>query len=181
MKKYLGIGFTVLALAATLTGCGSSPGTPSSSAPAASSPAASGPAASSPAPSAGPSTPAAAVELKTATSKAGNVVVDAKGMSIYSFTKDVKDSGKSSCAGACVAMWPAVTTTSGSPAVEGVTGKIGTITTADGAKQITLNGMPLYHFANDKAAGDILGQGVGGFWFLVSPVGEMVKQAAGGY
>ncbi|UVJ39133.1 hypothetical protein [Arthrobacter sp. CJ23] len=177
MKKQLGLGLSVLALAAAITACGGTTGTtPTSSAPASSAPSSAAPT------SAAPSSPAAAAaELKTAASSAGQIVVDGKGMSVYFFTKDVKDSGTSACAGACVAMWPAVTTASATPSVDGVTGTIGTITTADGKKQLTINGLPVYYFANDKAPGDILGQGFSGVWYLVSPTGEMIKGAAMGY
>ncbi len=99
-------------------------------------------------------------------------------MSLYFFTKDVKDSGKSACTGACLALWPVLTTTSATPAVDGVTGTVGTIATPDGKKQVTLNGMPLYYYSKDKAPGDVLGQGVGNVWYLVSPSGEMVKGSA---
>lgn len=168
MKKQLGMGLSALALAAVLSACGGTAGTTSSS--------------SAPATSDLTSTaPSAAAELKTATSSAGQIVVDGKGMSVYVFTKDVKDSGKSACVDACVAMWPAVTTSSATPSVEGVTGTVGTITTADGKKQVTINGLPIYNFVNDKAPGDILGQGVKDVWYLVSPAGEMIKGAAMGY
>lgn len=175
MNKQWGTGFSALALVAALAGCGGSPGTtaPTTGAP---------PTVSS-APAPGATTTAAAdVELKTASSTAGQIVVDGEGKSVYFFTKDVKDSGTSACKDACVAAWPAVTTTSDAPKVEGVTGAVGTIDTADGAKQITINGLPVYYFAQDKAAGDILGQGVMDVWYLVSPAGDMIKSAeAGGY
>lgn len=177
MKQHLGIGLAALALAAALTGCGGSPGTTTTT------PAATAPAATSPAPTAGATTgsttPAAAVDLKTATSSAGDIVVDAKGMSVYFFTQDAKDSGTSACKGACVAMWPPVLTTADTPAADGVTGTLGTITTPDGAKQVTLNGLPLYYFAQDKNPGDILGQGVNNVWYLASPDGEMIRTTSG--
>jgi predicted lipoprotein with Yx(FWY)xxD motif len=165
-----------LILAVTLAGCGGSPGTsygntsPSSAAPSSNAPASSSPASN--APVAGP-------ELKTASSSAGNIVVGANGMSVYFFTKDVKDSGKSACEGACMTLWPAVTTTSDKPAVEGVTGTIGTIPAADGKKQVTINGLPVYFFAQDTAAGDVKGQGYNNSWYLVSPSGDMIKQNSG--
>lgn len=53
---------------------------------------------------------------------------------------------------------------------------VGTITSADGSKQITLNGMPLY-YAPDTKAGDILGQGAGDAWHLDSPSGVMLTSA----
>ena len=117
----------------------------------------------------------------TATSSAGEIVVDANGMSVYFFTKDVKDSGTSACTDACLAAWPPVTTAAETPQVEGVTGTVGTITTPDGAKQVTLNGLPLYYFAKDTKAGDILGQGVNGVWYLTDPSGEMIRMGPSGY
>jgi predicted lipoprotein with Yx(FWY)xxD motif len=114
----------------------------------------------------------------TASSSLGDIVVDAKGMSVYYFTKDVKDSGTSACTGGCLTAWPPLLTTSAEPKVEGVTGTVGTITTPEGAKQVTLNGLPLYYFAKDTKAGDILGQGVNDVWYLADPAGEMIKTAA---
>ncbi|MCD5340780.1 hypothetical protein LR392_00885 [Arthrobacter sp. AK04] len=183
MKLNVGAGLAILALSAALTACGGSTGT----APATTSPAvtegtppvsATAPAASVTPPSAPPES--AAVDLMTAASSAGEIVVDAKGMSVYFFTKDVKDSGTSACTDACLAAWPPVTTAAETPQVEGVTGTVGTITTPDGAKQVTLNGLPLYYFAKDTEAGDILGQGVNGVWYLADPAGEMIRMGASG-
>jgi predicted lipoprotein with Yx(FWY)xxD motif len=174
MKQHLGTGLAAVVLCAALAGCGGSPGTTTTAAP---TPAATSPAATP----TGGSTTAAGVELKTASSSAGNIVVDAKGMSVYFFTKDTKDSGTSACTGACLTMWPPLTTTSATPTVEGVTGAVGTITTPDGAKQVTLNGLPLYHYEQDKKPGDILGQGVNDLWYLANPAGEMIRTASTGY
>ena len=184
MKLNVGAGLAILALSAALTACGGSTGT----APATTSPAvtegsppvsATAPAASVTPPSALPES--AAVDLMTATSSAGEIVVASNGMSVYFFTKDVKDSGTSACTDACLAAWPPVTTAAETPQVEGVTGTVGTITTPDGAKQVTLNGLPLYYFAKDTKAGDILGQGVNGVWYLADPSGEMIRMGASGY
>ncbi|MFJ6313211.1 COG4315 family predicted lipoprotein [Pseudarthrobacter oxydans] len=184
MKLNVGAGLAILALSAALTACGGSTGT----APETTSPAVTegSPPASATAPAASVTPPSAtqesaAVDLMTATSSAGEIVVDANGMSVYFFTKDVKDSGTSACTDACLAAWPPVTTAAETPQVEGVTGTVGTITTPDGAKQVTLNGLPLYYFAKDTKAGDILGQGVNGVWYLADPSGEMIRMGASGY
>lgn len=178
MKKHQGIGLATLALAAALSGCGGSPGTTTATT-TATTPAS--PAATSAAPATASPTAAAVVDLKTASSSAGTIVVDAAGMSVYYFTKDVKDSGTSACTAACLTAWPPVLTTAASPTAEGVTGTLGTITTPEGAKQVTLNGLPLYYFAQDKNPGDILGQGVNSVWYLASPTGDMIRTAASGY
>lgn len=179
MKQHVGTGLAAMALMAALAGCAGSPGTTSTTT--AATPSGTSPSAASAAPSGGSTTAAAAVDLKTATSSAGTIVVDAKGMSVYFFTKDVKDSGTSACTAACLTAWPPLTTTSATPKVEGVTGTVGTITTPDGAKQLTLNGLPLYYYAQDKKPGDILGQGVNNVWYLADPAGEMIKKASTGY
>ncbi|MBT2553414.1 hypothetical protein [Arthrobacter sp. ISL-5] len=171
MNKQLSVGLAVLALAASLTGCGGGTGTsPTTAAPETTT--------ASPATTASESataTDAATVDLKTASSSAGNIVVDGKGMSVYYYTKDVKDSGKSNCIGPCLVAWPPVITTNDTPKVEGVTGKVGTITTADGKKQVTVEGMPVYLWEKDKDPGDVTGQGVGNVWYLVAPDGKMIK------
>jgi predicted lipoprotein with Yx(FWY)xxD motif len=52
---------------------------------------------------------------------------------------------------------------------------LGTISTSDGKKQVTINGLPVYTYSLDTAAGDIKGQGFNDVWYLVNPAGEMVK------
>jgi predicted lipoprotein with Yx(FWY)xxD motif len=189
MKKQLGSGLYILAVAAVLAGCGgggsgtsSSPAGPtaggSMGASASASPASPSAATSGGSSASASSVPAAAPVLKTASSTAGQIVVDARGISVYVFAKDVKGSA-STCTGTCASNWPPVTTASDSPAVEGVTGTVGSVPTPGGRKQLTLNGLPLYFFAKDKAPGDTLGEGVGGVWYLVSPAGDMVKASSG--
>ncbi|GAB2724006.1 COG4315 family predicted lipoprotein [Arthrobacter bambusae] len=173
MKKQLGTGLGILALAIALTACGGSPGASSTSS-SATSPSSAASSSSAPA----SSTPAGAAELKTASSSVGERVVAANGKSVYVFSKDVKDSGKSACTGGCATLWPPVTTTSATPAVDGVSGTIGTIPTADGKMQITINGMPIYFYSKDEDSSDTYGQGVGGVWSLVSPSGSMVTPSS---
>ena len=120
-------------------------------------------------------------ELKAADSALGPIVVDQKGRTAYYFTKDTANSGKSACAGPCLQAWPPITTTSGTPSVDGISGKVGTIALTDGTKQITINGMPIYLFAKDTGPGDLKGQGVGSVWYVIAPDGKMVTKAASGY
>jgi predicted lipoprotein with Yx(FWY)xxD motif len=119
---------------------------------------------------------AASGALKTASTSLGTVVVNGSGRTVYFFDKDTAGSGKSACSGSCASLWPAVTA-SGTPAGTGVAGKLGTITRADGTKQVTLNGHPLYTYAGDSKAGDVAGQGVAGIWWVVSPAGAEMSAA----
>ncbi|MDZ4092211.1 MAG: hypothetical protein U1D68_13520 [Arthrobacter sp.] len=178
MKKHFSIGLSAFALAALLSGCAGTTGTGTSpTSAAATMPPGSATESSAPASTTAPAS--ATPDLKVADSSAGRIVVDGKGMSVYYYTKDVKDSGTSTCTGGCLEAWPPVLATADTPAVDGVTGTVGTIATPDGKKQLTINGMPVYYYAKDLAAGDILGQGVGSVWYLVAPSGEMITAAAG--
>jgi len=157
--------------AAILVGCSSTGASPSpaSQAPASAAPPASAPAASAPAASES-AAGAATVEAKPV-GAAGTVLVDGDdGMTVYIFTKDVKDSGKSACTGDCLVTWPALTVAAGETPTggAGVTGTLGTITREDdGTLQVTYNGLPLYYFKNDKAPGDA--NGIYENWEAVKP------------
>ena len=115
-----------------------------------------------------------ATSLATATSSLGTIVVDGTGMTVYQYDKDTQGAGTSTCSGQCATNWPAVHGGAAMPAVDGVTGTVGTITGTDGQPQLTLNGWPLYYYAGDTAAGDTKGQGVGGIWWVLTPAGERV-------
>jgi predicted lipoprotein with Yx(FWY)xxD motif len=98
------------------------------------------------------------------------IVAGSNQMTVYIFTKDVKDSGKSACSGGCLETWPALTVPAGTTpsAGTGVTGTLGTITREDdGTLQVTYNGLPLYFFKNDAAVGDL--NGVYENWEAVAP------------
>jgi predicted lipoprotein with Yx(FWY)xxD motif len=118
-----------------------------------------------------------AAELKTFASPLGAIVVDGKSMTVYAFDKDTAGAA-SACTGVCVPLWPAVTTTSATPSVQGVTGQVGTAPTADGRKQVTLDGHRLYTFSGDSSSGQVNGQGYMNLWWVVSPAGQQIKKAA---
>lgn len=111
--------------------------------------------------------------LSTASINGQRVVVDADGRAVYFYTEDKAGEAKSTCLGGCATLWPAVTS-SQQPKVEGITAEVGSITAADGGRQITLNGLPVYYYAKDTSPGQANGQGVAGVWYLVAPDGSMV-------
>jgi predicted lipoprotein with Yx(FWY)xxD motif len=148
-----------------------------SSAPGASSPASSAPASSAPASPTSPKGNSSAT-LKTANSSFGEIVVDGKGMTAYIYTPDKPGSGMSACTGECASLWPAITTSSATVHADGIAGKLGTIKGVDGKPQVTLNGHPLYTYAQDSAPGDVNGQGLMGIWYVVSPNGTKITGSA---
>jgi len=123
--------------------------------------------------------PASLTLAATEISGIGSVATDSNGMTLYIFTKDKNKPSASNCNGDCAAKWPPMLATSETVAVQGIDqGLVGFVTRKDGTKQVTLNGWPLYQFAQDKAPGEAKGQGVGGTWFAVTPQGKKATAQA---
>jgi predicted lipoprotein with Yx(FWY)xxD motif len=84
----------------------------------------------------------------------GRVLVGPTGLALY--TPDQEAKGTIRCTGPCTSEWLPLATKAHPTAAAGA-GKIDVIKRPDGARQVTLNGMPLYTFANDapsKVTGD---------------------------
>ena len=116
-----------------------------------------------------PAADGASVVLIGATSAQGDVLTDADGLTLYTFTNDTVDSGASTCNEGCATAWPPLTITGEPTGPDSLTGELDVITRTDGASQVTYNGAPLYRFANDTIAGDTNGHEVGGVWFVAKP------------
>ncbi|GAA1585511.1 MULTISPECIES: SCO0930 family lipoprotein [Streptomyces] len=114
------------------------------------------------------------------TDKAGPVITDSAGLTLYRFDKDTAEPPKSNCDGDCAKAWPPVP--AGAGAASGIDPKLlGEVARSDGTKQLTVAGWPAYRYAKDTKAGDVNGQGVGGTWFALAPDGKKAaKPAAGG-
>ena len=159
------------AAALMITACGSS--SSSSGAPSAASPAA------TTAPAAG------GTELKATTIGGVAVLTNAQGFTLYWFVPDTATTSK--CNGSCATYWPPVK--GPATAGPGVTGKLATITRADGSTQATYNGHPLYTYQGDTAPGQANGNNLnasGGVWHEVTvsgaaaPAGSSSPTSSGG-
>ena len=91
-------------------------------------------------------------------STSGNIWVDAKGMTLYTFDKDTV-AGKSMCNDKCATEWPPLMAAAGATD----SGDWTMVTRADGSKMWAFKGHPLYTFLDDKAAGDVTGDNKDGF------------------
>jgi predicted lipoprotein with Yx(FWY)xxD motif len=114
--------------------------------------------------------PTAAAVIKTADhGDLGTILVDADGKTVYTLTKEDQPVA---CTGACLTAWPPVLIPAGTDQAtgsDGVTG-LALVSAADG-KQVARNGLPLYTFSGDHAAGDAAGDGLasfGGVWHVVT-------------
>ncbi len=107
-------------------------------------------------------TPAFAEPPKPGTTSAGPALVNAKGMTLYTFDKDT--AGKSSCTGGCATNWPP----HAAAASDKESGDFTHVTREDGAKQWAHKGKPLYTFAKDEKPGDA-GGGALANWKVAKP------------
>ena len=115
-----------------------------------------------------------ATTLTLIDSPLGKILGDAKGNTLYVFTKDT--AGASVCVDACAKAWPPATVTGTPTAATGITATgLSTITRADGRTQLAINGQPLYLFAGDGTPGATDGQGSNQSWWVVGPDGAAIK------
>ena len=106
----------------------------------------------------------------------GKILVDARGRTLYLFERDKRD--MSTCSGACLSIWPALTSHGLPTAQRGVLAtKLGTIAAAGGNRQVTYDGHPLYYYAGDQKPGDTAGQGLkqfGAEWYVLAASGDKI-------
>jgi predicted lipoprotein with Yx(FWY)xxD motif len=134
-----------LLVSVLISACGSSSSSSSSSAQPVSS-------------SSGGSTSAATVKWASDSSLGGTVLVNAKGMTLYSLSAE--RAGKFICTStACVQAWHPLTVASGAKP-SGSVSSLGVIKRPNGTEQVTYKGRPLYTFAQDKQPGQANGQGI---------------------
>ncbi|MBK6006405.1 hypothetical protein JJB11_09905 [Ramlibacter ginsenosidimutans] len=90
------------------------------------------------------------------------MLVNAKGMTLYTFDRDVANSGKSNCNGDCAVKWP--------PHMAGAYGQAhGDYTIVvrnDGARQWAFKGKPLYTWPEDQEPGDKYGDNYNKVWHV---------------
>ena len=119
----------------------------------------------------------AASVVSTKTSSLGTFLVDGTGRTLYLW--DADHGSKSACSGACAQAWPPLTT-SGTPTAGGAVkaSLLGTTKRADGSREVTYDGHPLYYYEGDTMPGQATGQGSDSFgspWWLVSPAGKAIQ------
>jgi predicted lipoprotein with Yx(FWY)xxD motif len=95
---------------------------------------------------------------------ANGALVDARGMTLYTFEHDGL-LASSMCNGACAVLWPPlVATDAGRPQ-----GEWRIVQRDDGRRQWTYKGRPLYTFAQDRRPGEHGGEGFRNVWHVARP------------
>src|SRR4051794_17536624 len=106
--------------------------------------------------SAPPATASAAPVISVRRSSHGKTLVDGHGRTLYLFEAD--KANMSNCTTSCVTVWPPLMSKAKPRAIQGaVAGKIGTIRSREGGRQVTYGGHPLYRYVGDHKPGDTNG------------------------
>lgn len=103
----------------------------------------------------------AAPPAMQADSSLGMVMVDAKGMTLYTFDED--QANTSNCYDECATNWPPFMAAEGAQPE----GEWTLVQRTDGGTQWAYEGKPLYLWAKDTKPGDVTGDGVGEVWHVV--------------
>ena len=119
----------------------------------------------------------AASVVSTKTSSLGTFLVDGQGRTLYLW--DADHGPRSTCTAACAQAWPPLTTT-GAPKASGAvkSSLLGTATRADGSREVTYAGHPLYTYAGDTRPGQTTGEGSDSFgapWWTVTTAGRALQ------
>ena len=172
--KLLNLPILALLAAGVVAACGGSYSSKSST----STPASSGGGAYGAGPKSTPAAKSGPVSIKTGKGDLGTFLVDSHGRALYLWRADT--GAKSTCSGACAQAWPPLTTTGKPTAGDGVQASLlGTTKRAEGSREVTYAGHPLYYFEGDSAPGQTAGQGSDAFgapWYVVSTDGKAIDK-----
>ncbi|MFD8013584.1 SCO0930 family lipoprotein [Streptomyces sp. NPDC058955] len=106
----------------------------------------------------------------------GPVVTDGAGFTLYRFDQDTANPPTSNCAGDCAATWPPALADDAKAGRGLDPALLGSVKRADGTRQLTLAGWPLYRYVQDTAPRQTRGHGIGGTWFAAAPDGTKAQQ-----
>jgi predicted lipoprotein with Yx(FWY)xxD motif len=106
------------------------------------------------------------VETATVLGRSEQILVDARGLPLYTYNLDT--ASQSQVSAGVAQLWAPLL--SGSPTENGATGRLGVVTDANG-QQVQYNAHFLYTFYKDTA-GRVTGQGVQGFFVATPTLGE---------
>ncbi len=110
----------------------------------------------------------------------GQVLVDARGRTLYMFVPDKRR--KVTCTGACAVSWPPLKLPKGAKLAASGKAKrklLGSDRDPAGGRVVTYAGWPLYTYVADTKAGATFGQATnlnGGLWYVLSPAGKVIRK-----
>ena len=100
---------------------------------------------------------------KTRAMLASGALVAPGGMTLYTFDKDMANSGKSACNGPCAALWPPMMAAASDQPV----GAYSIVTRDNGSRQWAYKCKPVYTDKADQKAGDRSGDNFKDVWHII--------------
>jgi predicted lipoprotein with Yx(FWY)xxD motif len=107
---------------------------------------------------------AAAAPAPAPLSMKDGVLVNQQGLTVYTFDKDVANSGKSACNGDCAVKWPPVL----AAANDKPQGAFTIVMRDDGRRQWAYRGKPVYTWPEDQEPGDKYGDKKMNIWHIIT-------------
>ncbi len=106
----------------------------------------------------------------------GKIITDGKGFTLYMYAPDHR--GRSQCSGFCAQQWPPLVLPRGVSHPEAGPGVraslLSTVRRANGERQVTYGGWPLYLWIGDDSPGQATGQADDmGLWYALSVSGAV--------
>jgi predicted lipoprotein with Yx(FWY)xxD motif len=130
-----------------------------------------------PAPTAQPASAQGPATVGIGRSRLGRILVDANGRSLYFFTQDKPE--KARCTAdylGCTKIWQPLMTSGRPHGAAGVEpGLLASFhRTKPAGSQVSYHGHPVYLYLEDKQPGDLKGQGLYTYWYVLSPGGRPI-------
>ena len=116
--------------------------------------------------------------VKIGKSRLGPILVDGSGHTLYFFTQDKPT--RSLCTSDylnCTTIWLPLMTTGPPRGEAGIKTRLLKVfhRTKPSGSQVAYHGHPLYRSVDDKQPGDLKGQGMYDYWYVLSPSGRPIK------
>jgi predicted lipoprotein with Yx(FWY)xxD motif len=122
---------------------------------------------------------AAGAKISLRRTSLGMILVNARGRTLYAFTRDARNKDRCVTTAGCRSTWPVMSSAARPRAGRGLaSSKLATITLPDRSHQVTYAGRPLYTYTGDEHAGDTGYVGVsqfGGAWLALNAAGRTVR------
>lgn len=118
--------------------------------------------------------------IKLTKTRSGKILTTSRGFTLYMFSRDKRNKDVCVKIQDCTIVWPLVTTKGKPVAGPGVKARLlGTIKLANGSRQVTYNGWPLYTYIGDRFPRSTQFIGLyqsGGYWWALNAAGRLVKK-----
>jgi predicted lipoprotein with Yx(FWY)xxD motif len=116
--------------------------------------------------------------LQLRRTRAGTILVDSQGYTLYTFSRDSRNHDACANIAECLEVWPALTSAHPTGGAGIRRGLVGTIEVPGVGHQVTYDGHPLYRFVGDSRPGETSNINTyqsGGYWPAIAASGRSIR------